>query len=1739
MRRLGTILLATLLLLLSVGYAAAIDEADSPIDDIDEGVFSEILGEDSPLEQTDESDSAVVRIIPDSGEQGDTHVILVSNLTAAQNVTLRIVEAATGAEAYNTTRTANDNGRFQVEIFTTTADAPGSDTVIGSGTFTIEEPVDMQGSISIAPQSAAAGAIYVISVADVEPFADLEIRVEDDDEAQEIFSTRIRATVDGTAIVEFESDSSTAAGTYPVLVLDADGNEVASGEIIIRQGMREGPPATSATESDAVTVTITPQNVGQGDNLVVAVAGLEANSEFDLEIQLDSTGETVYATTRSADATGQFSLPLSTSEEDSPGNYTVNVLVDGAVVASSSVIIEGDESAPPGDADSADSADEITLQIAPEEIEAGEFVTLIANGLNPNEDVIIRITYQGEVVISEPATSDENGIVALSLPTEVSAPAGEYHLEILRASELLVEGQYTLVGSTVEVVITPESGDPDSTYYVAVSGLPADAAAQVEFLQDDQVVLTKEIISDVNGNAVLSVNGDANLETGTYDVRVIQNGVALAETVIAVGVDLPNDDDVAQNDDSAQVSDVSISIEPQAGAVGTSHQITVEGLAPNSSITLNIAYDDEVIFSTTATANQDGVVERAIVSEEGDSTGTYTVEVVQNNEMIASSNFIVDNEVTQDEQPPSSDSNADTVSLVIEPAQGPAGTSHVVTVNGLEPNETITLDVIFDGETVFSTDRTADASGQAVLNLASEEGDPVGTYEIRATRDGTEIASSDFVIGDDVASGETQDDSTQPEETQDDTQDEAQAAVEPGEVSVRIEPAQGPIGTSHTVTIEGLEAGENVTIDVVYQGETNFTTQRTADPTGKIILDLAASEGDPTGTYTVHVVRDGSVVASNDLIVGDDVASGSTQQDESPTEEQDSQPQTAPPTSDGEVSVTVDPQSGPLTAPHTVVIDNLEPRQVVTINVLYDGEINFTTDRIAGESGRIVLNLAAEASDPEGEYTIEVVQDGSVIASGSWIAGASAPQSTQPDAPSTTGNVEVNISPDQGPAGTSYVITVNGLQSGETVTLELLFQGTPVFNAQRAADSNGSIQITLTSSESDPQGRYNFRVQRDDTVLAQADLIVGTAESAQPDAPATTPDDISIRVVPNSGPIGTVHDIQISGLNPNENVNVDVRYDGASVFNTDRAADDDGNIQILLTSEQDDPAGTYTVVVQRDGTTIAQDDFVVQGADTTPDTTTPDEPATGDSDVVVSIQPNSGPVGTTHDITVSGLDANENVTLDVLFNGETVFNTQREADAEGVIQLSLNSEEGDPSGTYSVQVRRDGTTVAQDDFVVQGADTAPDTTTPDEPATTAEVQVDVTPQSGPIGTMHDISISGLNPDETVSVDVLRNGAAVFSTEATADATGIATLSLSSEEGDPAGDYTINVIRNDEVIGSGILSIAADTAQAPETNQQPATPQTSDSSRFFEGRLDDGTPIRQFSFEGQAGESVLITLTASDFDPVLTLLDRDNIELAFSDDSGGSLNSQIGPFVLPYTGSYRLVVNSFDFSNFGNVTEGDFTLTVETVVARDVAYGQTSTVQLSNEAYSEFLNFEAATGDVISVSVDSNSSIDTRISVIDPNGFTAISDDDSGAGFDPEILRYVITTPGTYTLTVSAFSPGDSGSASVTIERSDVRNLDAEARTIVLNSKQASDALTLQGSAGEEIQLSLDLISGDPQDLSVTVLQDGMQLMGYTTMGIPDEMVLGFFVPEDGDVTIIVAHFGSDESVLEFSAIRQP
>lgn len=277
-------------------------------------------------------------------------------------------------------------------------------------------------------------------------------------------------------------------------------------------------------------------------------------------------------------------------------------------------------------------------------------------------------------------------------------------------------------------------------------------------------------------------------------------------------------------------------------------------------------------------------------------------------------------------------------------------------------------------------------------------------------------------------------------------------------------------------------------------------------------------------------------------------------------------------------------------------------------------------------------------------------------------------------------------------------------------------------------------------------------------------------------------------------------------------------------------------------------------------------------------------------------------------------------------------------------------------------------------------------------------------------------------------------------------------------------------------------------------------------------LTDTVMSQDYVFTGQEGDAVVINLNSDDFDSYLRLLDSSGNEIASNDDSGNSLNSQIGPYVLPATGSYTIRASSL-----GGSSAGAYTLTLGKVDVTAISYDEAVEVAITKSGESRFFTFTGAAGDLITVSAVSNGSIDTSLILSDPYNSQVASDDDSGSGPDPEIYQQLLNQDGTYTLELRTVA-GSNGKLTLTVKRTLPPSLDEGAQSVFFNDSGATRAVAFAATAGQTVKLTFTVDGTDPGSPNVSVLQGGNTL-AYASGSTTRELSFSFVTPTAGDVIV--------------------
>ncbi len=812
-------------------------------------------------------------------------------------------------------------------------------------------------------------------------------------------------------------------------------------------------------------------------------------------------------------------------------------------------------------------------------------------------------------------------------------------------------------------------------------------------------------------------------------------------------------------------------------------------------------------------------------------------------------------------------------------------------------------------------------------------------------------------------------------------------------------------------------------------------------------------------------------------------------------------------------TVTISPASGEVEkAIFTIEIDGLQPDMRYTIAILFEGEVVFSSEETSDQAGHIPYPISSTEGDAPGVYQLQVLLLGELIASGDFTLteAAEAPES---------GEIlgDVTVSPATVPFGKTQTLRIAELKPLSQYTVELTARETfqVVYRRPHSSDSEGIIEIEIFAEEGDAPGLHAIAVYDEAGDLSAAGFLTILPRPER---------DVSVRINPTAVQAGAAVEIALGGLAAFDSVTAQITTADDVLIDTLLArASSDGESILIFNAPAELADGLYDVDIFVEGDLLASATLHIGEV----------EPAA--FAVTAAVDPPAGPIGTLHVIGVAGLASDETITLIILDpSGAEEYSAAMQADASGAFRLTISSADEDDPGVYAIEIRgEDGSQLlASATFeITAAADMESSSTAPaEEEAPAPDAIASIEPQSAVIGASHLITVRQLGANETVTINVVFAGATVYTTEKTADENGLVTLELVTGEGDQPGDYSVNILRENGNQPAIVLTAIAEQAPA-----QP--PSTVSGAQVIASQLIDGAA--EIEFEGEAGQYALIRMASADFDPAAALIDREDFELAFNDDGRGQKDAIIGPLPLPYSGEYRLAISAAPLMMPQGAVSGDFTVTITPVEPRPIRFDADINFALSGDMPAQYYRLPVQTGDSLAITVDSGGALDTLLQVVSPAGEEFAFDDDSGSGFDAELSNLIFDRAASYVLVVSTFDEGASGAGTVTVSRNPVHSLDDGGVTITLNDKAIRDLVVFDAAEDELLILNLEVVYGDVEDLYVTATIDGMEVMSYSTMGVPDELPLAFVTPMSGAVVVTLEKFGYDDAIALDVSLERP
>jgi serine protease Do len=255
--------------------------------------------------------------------------------------------------------------------------------------------------------------------------------------------------------------------------------------------------------------------------------------------------------------------------------------------------------------------------------------------------------------------------------------------------------------------------------------------------------------------------------------------------------------------------------------------------------------------------------------------------------------------------------------------------------------------------------------------------------------------------------------------------------------------------------------------------------------------------------------------------------------------------------------------------------------------------------------------------------------------------------------------------------------------------------------------------------------------------------------------------------------------------------------------------------------------------------------------------------------------------------------------------------------------------------------------------------------------------------------------------------------------------------------------------------SRVQSFLASVRQgnAPRANQRPSIPRNRQSAqtlvlngRTIAGQLHPGDNVLPvdnsffdvYTFAGERGQQIAITMTSQEIDAYLILFGPDGGEIAQNDDSGRHTNARI-VVTLPRSGTYTLLANSYQSNESGSYTlqaVADGNTSSSTGEETDVILQRRGRLnsedsQLSDGSFYETFSFSGRRGQQVQILLESPD-FDAYLILVDKNGEKIAENDDFRPGNTNSALNVTLPYTGSYRVLVNTYERGDRGRYQLTI-----------------------------------------------------------------------------------------------------------
>ena len=337
----------------------------------------------------------------------------------------------------------------------------------------------------------------------------------------------------------------------------------------------------------------------------------------------------------------------------------------------------------------------------------------------------------------------------------------------------------------------------------------------------------------------------------------------------------------------------------------------------------------------------------------------------------------------------------------------------------------------------------------------------------------------------------------------------------------------------------------------------------------------------------------------------------------------------------------------------------------------------------------------------------------------------------------------------------------------------------------------------------------------------------------------------------------------------------------------------------------------------------------------------------------------------------------------------------------------------------------------------------------------------------------------------------------------------------------------------------VLLLALPSIVAAQTGAQRGTLAEGDAT------LSSGEYYDNYTFEGRAGQRLVVDLTSSAFDPYVMVIAPSGVKKENDDWQGSSSRSRL-ELTLEETGTFRVLVTTYKKGESGayelNIDlsgSGGVTATTGGNQAR-VERGQLAAgdATLSSGEYYDNYTVEARAGQQLIVDLTS-SAFDPYVMVIAPSGEKKANDDWQGSN-NRSRIEWTLTEGGTFRVIATSYKKGDSGAYALSIDvgggaggataggsgaRTESGRLAAGDQT--LSSGEYNDEYGFQGQKGQHV--TVDLRSGDFDPYLIIIDPSGKHHENDDYEGDSHRSLVSFDLTEDGKYRVIATSYKKDET----------